>query len=78
MGWFEGSILFVVALITFAVILPVATALLPEIRSTLGDTVVTMISAMLVIILVSAFFVYIRQSQRPDDFGGSIEGDQYQ
>lgn len=75
MGFFEGTVLFLAGLITFMVILPVATALLPDIQNTMGGTVVTMISAMFVIILVVAFMIYARQSQQPDTFmygeGGS-------
>lgn len=69
MGWFEATLVFILGIITFAVILPVAEGLLPFMRDTMGQTVVTMVSAMLIIILVLAFLIYVRQSQEPDSFG---------
>jgi len=68
MGWFEATIVFVLGLITYAVILPVGVGLLPDIKSTMGNTVVIMISAMFVMILVVAFLLYVKQSQEPDSF----------
>jgi len=74
MGYFGATVLFITGLITFMVILPVAQALLPTIQDTMGSTVVTMVSAMFVIILVIAFLLYTRQSQEPEHFG--MGGDQ--
>jgi len=71
MGWFEATILFVAGLITFMVILPVAVELLPGIGDTMGGTVVTMISAMFVIILAAGIMMYVRQSQEPDQYMGA-------
>jgi len=75
MGWFEATILFFIGIVAFAVLLPVGIELLPSMRETMGSTVVTMVSAMFVIILVMAFLVYVRQSQQPDQYMGT--GDQW-
>jgi len=77
MGWFEATILFVSGLIAFAVLLPVASELLPGIGDTMGSTVTTMISAMFVIILAAGFMIYIRQSQQPDQYMGTGQGGMY-
>jgi len=77
MGWFEGTIVFVSGLIIFMVILPIAIELLPDIQLYMGSTVTTLISAMFVLILVSSFFIYFRQSQEPDMYGGDMGGQQY-
>ena len=68
MGWFNATIVFVLGLITFAVLLPVGVGLLPDIRASMGNTVVIMVSAMFVIILVIAFLLYVKQSQEPDSY----------
>jgi hypothetical protein len=70
MGWFEATILFVTGLIAFAVLFPIGLELLPGIRETMGGTVVTMISAMFVIILVAGLIIYVKQSQQPDQYMG--------
>ena len=71
MAWFEATILFITGLIAFAVLLPVGIELLPGMQETMGSTVTTLVSAMFVIILASAFILYIRQSQQPDQYMGA-------
>jgi hypothetical protein len=68
MGWFEATVIFVTGLIAFAVLLPVGVGLMPEIQSSMGGTVAMMASTMFVVILVTAFLIYFRQSQQPDQF----------
>ena len=68
MGWFEASIALIVGVIALAVIVPVGNALLPSMKESMGGTIVTMVSAMFVVILVVMFILYVRQSQEPDTF----------
>jgi uncharacterized membrane protein len=74
MGYVEATLIFITGLIAFTVLLPVANQLLPTIGDTMGGEVVTMISAMFVIILAVGFMIYIRQAQQPDQYMG-VGGD---
>lgn len=76
MGWFEATVIFVTGLIIFAVILPIGQALLPDMQDTMGSTVVLMVSTMFVVILVAIFYMYMKQSQEPDNFIGGGQTDE--
>ena len=68
MSYYKATIMFVVGLISFAVLFPVATQILPSISNTMGSTVVSMIGAMLVIIVASGIFMYYKMSTTDDAY----------
>lgn len=66
MSYYKATIMFVAGLISFAVLFPVATGLLPTISNTMGSTVVTMIGGMLVIIVAAGIFMYYKLATTDD------------
>jgi len=68
MSYYKATIMFVVGLISFAVLLPVATTILPFITNTMGGTVTTMVGAMMVVIIVTGIFLYYKLSTTNDEY----------
>ena len=68
MGYFPATIMFVVGLISLAVLIPVTAELSPEIQNTMGNTVMLMIGAMIVTILMVSIVMYWRLSQADDNY----------
>lgn len=57
-----ATVMFVVALVAIIVLIPVANELMPFISSTMGNSVTFLISAMIVVIIVAAIWVWVNQS----------------
>lgn len=68
MSFHNATIMFVVGLIAFAVLFPVAGEIIVPIQNTMGGTVAGMIGAMLVIIMVTAIILYYRMSIMDDNY----------
>jgi len=66
MSYYNATVMFVVGLISFAVLFPVATQILPFISNTMGRTVTTMVGAMLVIIVAAGMIMYYKLSTADD------------
>jgi len=73
MNFFMATMAFIVALVAIIVLLPVANELLPFISESMGTSVAYMVSSMLVIIIVSAVLVWMKQSTGTGDTFGQGE-----
>jgi len=68
MSYYAATIMFVVGLISFAVLFPVAGAILPSITNTMGGTVGVMIGSMMVVLVASGIIMYVKMSQADDNY----------
>ena len=62
MNFVTATMMFVAALIAIVILIPVANEVLPFIASSMGNRTALMVSGMIVVIIVVAIFVWVRQS----------------
>jgi len=68
MSYYAATIMFVVGLISFAVLFPIAGELMPGITNTMGSGVALMIGSMMVIIVAVGIWMYVTMSQANDNY----------
>jgi len=74
MNFVTATMMFVAALIAIVILIPVANEVLPFISASMGRSTALMVSGMVVVVIVVAMFVWVRQSssnESPMMQGGS-------
>jgi hypothetical protein len=76
MGFLEGVVGLLIIVIILAVFIPVTNLLLPIMIGDMGSLTGIMVSSIVVIIIVSALFIFIQQVMHRDEYQ-PIQGGQF-
>jgi hypothetical protein len=76
MGFVEAMIGLLIIVVILAVFIPITGELLPTMITDMGTATGIMVSSIIVIIIVSAIFIFIRQVMAKDEYQ-SIQGGQF-